>query len=255
MTVDSPPRSLPEMCAAEEGKAAVLQQLLRRLESGLLTTAEITHTFASLEEALLGLERDEATAILREGNLTMQSVMPWLRFHDADVVDAAARIVAIMAGQGHHLQRVELADGLVRLKIRCGRGISTRVWPAAICAAEECVLHTALDVRGGAVLELGCGTGLVGIAAALAGAASVIVTDHDEAALQLARVNVDLNSLAEAVRVERLDWTEPEASRVAALGPFDTVVASDPLYDVGQAEALSKTIATLISPNKSSEPR
>jgi putative methylase len=48
------------------------------------------------------------------------------------------------------------------------------------------------DIEGKAVLDLGCGTGILAIGAALLGAASVTGVDIDEEALAIARENADL---------------------------------------------------------------
>jgi putative methylase len=48
------------------------------------------------------------------------------------------------------------------------------------------------DIEGKTVLDLGCGTGILAIGAALLGAASVTGVDIDEKALTIARENADL---------------------------------------------------------------
>lgn len=83
-------------------------------------------------------------------------------------------------------------------------------------------------VAGGkSMLELGCGVGLVGIAAARAGA-RVLMTDYDDDALQFTRANIRTNipSGVTSPEVRRLDWREP-----GPIGMFDIVAGSDILYE------------------------
>ena len=54
-------------------------------------------------------------------------------------------------------------------------------------------------VQGGTVLDIGCGTGVVSIHAALSGAASVIACDSDAAACANARRNIDAYGLSDII--------------------------------------------------------
>ena len=92
----------------------------------------------------------------------------------------------------------------------------------------------------GKVLELGTGTGLVGIACWLRGAREVAMTDLP-AAMELARANVAANvGAAAGLRVEPLAWGAPLPAALA--GPWDVVVAADCLYDVAALPALLRTL-------------
>jgi predicted nicotinamide N-methyase len=76
------------------------------------------------------------------------------------------------------------------------------------------------------VLELGCGLGLVGIAAALAGG-RVLATDWSEQALEATRDNAARNGVH--IDTARVDWAEPEP--VTAQAPWPVVLGSDVLYE------------------------
>lgn len=91
-------------------------------------------------------------------------------------------------------------------------------WGAGKVLAAHLLDHPEL-VAGRTVLDFGCGSGVVGIAAALAGARRVICCDSDPVALASAEANARLNG----VRVE------PVAD--AASGPVDLLCAADVLYD------------------------
>ena len=71
------------------------------------------------------------------------------------------------------------------------------------------------------VLDFGCGSGVVSIAAALAGAGEVIACDHDPFALAVTERNAALNG----VRVR----LAPDFDSLA--GPVELITAADILYD------------------------
>lgn len=73
--------------------------------------------------------------------------------------------------------------------------------------------------RGDRVAEPGCGTGVLSLFCALAGAASVVGTDIDEEALTAARQNALANRVADRVAFRQGSLLEPVP------GPLDLVVA------------------------------
>ncbi|KAF4694011.1 hypothetical protein FOZ60_009448 [Perkinsus olseni] len=93
-------------------------------------------------------------------------------------------------------------------------------------------------VRGKRVLELGSGTGLGGISAALCGAQEVVLTDLPYA-MPLLRKSIELNGVADRVKAEVLDWANPP---VGHLG-FDLVIASDIIWLESLVPSLAKLIA------------
>lgn len=90
-------------------------------------------------------------------------------------------------------------------------------------ALARYVLDHASDVAGQRVFDLASGSGLVAVAAALAGAASVTANDVDPLSLAA----VELNAAANHVVVERLlgDVLDDDA------GGADVVLAGDVFYD------------------------
>jgi len=72
---------------------------------------------------------------------------------------------------------------------------------------------------GADVLDLGTGSGILALAAARLGAASVLALDTDPQAVQAARKNVRLNDLGAVVRVE-------EGTLDDAPSPFDIIAAN-----------------------------
>ena len=103
----------------------------------------------------------------------------------------------------------------------------------AFCWASGQVLarylrdHPAL-CRGRTVVDFGAGSGVVSVAAALAGAARVIACDLDPHALDASRVNAALNQ----VEVELLDDLHKLEERA------DLIIAADVLYDRDNLEWL-----------------
>ncbi len=96
---------------------------------------------------------------------------------------------------------------------------------AAIALAEH-VQSIGGDLAGKRVVELGCGLGLAGITAGMAGA-NVLFTDYVQLALDFARSNAALNSLpAEKTRFRILDWEQ-----AGDLETADLVLGSEIVYD------------------------
>ncbi|MDQ5825637.1 MAG: methyltransferase [Chloroflexota bacterium] len=77
--------------------------------------------------------------------------------------------------------------------------------------------------KAGRVLDIGTGSGLLAISAALAGARQVTAVDLNPAAVLAARMNVSLYALAGKVRVVHGDLFEPVAGE-----RFDLVVCNPP---------------------------
>lgn len=84
---------------------------------------------------------------------------------------------------------------------------------SCLIALEEAI------VPGMRVLDLGTGSGVLSIAAARQGAASVLAVDIDAVAVDAARRNVALNGVADIVRVEA-------GSLERAEGPYDLVLVN-----------------------------
>jgi D-alanine--D-alanine ligase len=87
-----------------------------------------------------------------------------------------------------------------------------------------------LDVReGDRVLDLGCGAGLLAIAAARLGAGHVVATDIDPRALEATRQNALANGIADKVEICAGAWYEALNGRSASdAGCFDVIVATPP---------------------------
>lgn len=107
------------------------------------------------------------------------------------------------------------------------------VWPSARVLAQHVV---AMQADGRRVLELGCGAGLVSVAAALAGF-DITASDYYEDALRFTALNVLLNS-GKLIDTREADWRRFPHD----MGRFDLVVASDVLYEREYATLVASVI-------------
>lgn len=112
------------------------------------------------------------------------------------------------------------------------------VWPSSIALARAV---RAMNGPARSLLELGCGVGLVAVAALRAGF-DVTASDYYDDALQFTRLNAATNGLPEP-KTMLLDWRNlPEA-----IPAFDVVVGSDVLYERPYGPVVARTIATTLA--------
>lgn len=92
--------------------------------------------------------------------------------------------------------------------------------PAAIAADVLYIAHSFGDIEGRRVVDLGCGTGIFAIGAALLGASSVIGVDVDEEAIEDARVNAHALGIDIELRVQDVRDVQLNADTVIMNPPF-----------------------------------
>jgi methylase of polypeptide subunit release factors len=111
---------------------------------------------------------------------------------------------------------IDLPAGPVRLRLPAGVHVPP---PSTVELARL------LDVRPGEqVLELGCGSGILSLAAALQGAGRVVAVDVDPAALSSATGNAALNGMSNQIETRAGSWYEA----LAGDERFDVIVATPP---------------------------
>ena len=135
-----------------------------------------------------------------------------------------------------------------------GVGTGGRLWPCAATLARYLRDHPGL-ARGARVLELGCGTGAVGLyCASRLGAADVMLTDGGrDALLELARRNAAAVAAAAAdggggcapVAVARHRWGRRDDA--ALDGEWGLVVGADVTYYVNFHAKLCASLAALLA--------
>jgi putative methylase len=95
--------------------------------------------------------------------------------------------------------------------------------PARLAVKVLRVAYFNGDISGKTVLDLGCGTGILSIGAALLGADYVIGVDIDRSALEVASIN------AEALGVSKVvDWIQTDVASLNLKIRCDTVVQNPP---------------------------
>lgn len=99
-------------------------------------------------------------------------------------------------------------------------------------ALAQFILHHPEYVRGKTVLDFGCGSALVGIACAKAGAKTVWVADLDNNALLAASLNATENQ----VQIQPVHGTWPKV---------DVLLASDVLYDISSSADLQQLMLAI----------
>jgi hypothetical protein len=119
---------------------------------------------------------------------------------------------------GHEADLDDTAAGKARVVIDAGTGFGTGLHPTTrLC------LQALADDGGrplGRVLDVGAGSGILGIAAACAGAADVVAVEIDSRVHGAITANAAHNGVADRVRVER------DLSDLPAGPPFDLVLAN-----------------------------
>ena len=108
------------------------------------------------------------------------------------------------------------------------------VWPSSVLLARA--MHAA-DFRDARILELGCGIGLASLVLQQR-RANVVASDMHPLAEPFLAYNSALNALP-SVHYRQFRWDVP----LPTLGHFDVIVASDVLYERGQAELVNDVIA------------
>ncbi|HLP68392.1 MAG TPA: 50S ribosomal protein L11 methyltransferase [Rhizobium sp.] len=108
------------------------------------------------------------------------------------------------------------------------------LWGGGLALARHVLDNPAL-VSGRRVLDLGAGSGIVGIAAAKAGASAVVAADVDPYAMAAIELNAEANAVSITTRLGDLS-AEPVLD-------FDIVLVGDLFYD----EALAERITALLN--------
>ena len=171
--------------------------------------AVLSAIFAGDADPQLALEQALASCAVRSGHYTVRAIEDedWVRRSQAQF--APVRIGRLWIGASWHAGPAQCA--CVRLDPGRAFGTGSHASTRLVLAYLERL------VRGGEkVLDYGCGSGILGIAAAKLGAADVDAVDNDPVALAVARDNARANGV-------KLRALAPEA---LARDRYDLVVAN-----------------------------
>ena len=127
----------------------------------------------------------------------------------------------------------------------------TVVWNSSLLLTrllERLVVNGSLLLSGKTVLELGCGTGLTSLTAAVLGAPIVVATDGNPSVVELAQHNIVRNQsklpMDSRVTALHLPWGLWSAMDMAEMA--DLVLGSDLTYYSGNWPVLAETMATVV---------
>jgi ETFB lysine methyltransferase len=115
------------------------------------------------------------------------------------------------------------------------------LWPSSLMLARAMANEVG---RGARLIELGCGSGLVTVASAIAGY-DVLATDYYDDALLFTQANVERNLPGQSVRTREVDWRQMPDD----LGTFPRVIAADVLYEPTYGDLVANAIATTLTPD------
>ncbi|KAJ7873281.1 putative methyltransferase-domain-containing protein [Mycena olivaceomarginata] len=129
----------------------------------------------------------------------------------------------------------------VDLILDASPGCGGVAWPAGEVLSQYIVQRGPQSLRGKNVLELGSGTGLVGLVAAMLGG-TVYLTDQAPL-LNIMRENVQVNKLSHLCVVEELNWGEPIPADIPRP---DVILAADCVYFEPAFPLLVQTLCDLV---------
>ncbi|BDA41071.1 probable protein N-lysine methyltransferase METTL21A at C-terminar half [Coccomyxa sp. Obi] len=142
--------------------------------------------------------------------------------------------------------RINLPQLCIHQDIGGASGPGCIVWESGIALAEYLSCHLGVELGGRQALELGSGTGIVGITAALLGAHVVLTDRADTLPLLQRNVQVHAEAISRAggsADVAELAWGGPIED--ACRGPFSLIVGADLVYTAADVQPLLSTLSAL----------
>ncbi|WWC92091.1 uncharacterized protein L201_007045 [Kwoniella dendrophila CBS 6074] len=147
-------------------------------------------------------------------------------------------------------------DGLdkdVRLKVDAGPGCGGIAWPAGEVLSRYIAYRHGIDpshLRNKKILELGSGTGLVGIVAGMLEPTSEIWVTDQSILLDLMEINTELNIPTNQqgkrnVHVSELNWGDDLSLNQIPIKDIDIILAADCVYFEPAFPLLVKTLYDL----------
>lgn len=125
-------------------------------------------------------------------------------------------------------------------------GVGGKIWKSAVVLSSFIKNNKEYSdlFRNKVVLELGAGTGVVGIVASLLNIKKVIISDRDQGTLEVIMKNIQLNKEKIPLRlieVVPLEWGNKEHF-LSITEKVDLIIGSDLLYSLFMVESLITTV-------------
>ncbi len=98
------------------------------------------------------------------------------------------------------------------------------LWPSAVGLSNYIAANPQL-ISNKTVLELGCGLGFTSMVIARQNPEELLITDYEQDALELTRMNFALNGMGEP-HLQILDWRGPNLEK-----KYEVLIAADILYE------------------------
>lgn len=203
----------------EDGLAAKIDFERPAMVRAHLPILDVAAVRAAVAQADRELGHLQAFGLRPIGDLTCRIV------HEADWANAwkkhfpvlrIGRRIVIRPTWRHHKRQ---PDDVV-LALDPGMAFGTGLHPTTrLCLASLESIADRGELVGARVIDVGSGSGILAIAAAMLGAASVLAVDVDPIAVQASAANARRNKLVRRIRVR-------EGSSPSGEGPFDVVLAN-----------------------------
>lgn len=200
------------------------------------------------QELLLAktLQHPEALLYPASGVYRQRILKHWINQAN-DVLEAVYEMYGLLLSQPLTQQGYKIYNfGGTLIKVEetvamCSAGTTgLRTWEACIALCEWATEHREL-FKDRRVVELGCGTGLLGLTLAQT-ASCVLLTDYHPDVLQAVQSNITLNcGASDRVSTAELDWCK-ECDVQA-----DVIVAADVVFDPEILPPLVNTIKRILS--------
>lgn len=154
---------------------------------------------------------------------------------------------------------IPIKDKEIEIKQNCDFGYAGEVWDGALVLAYFFLSEKSKQVinfENKTIIELGAGTGILGIIAAGLNAKKVIQTDKEDCT-KLIQINQELNKeklgLKTTLETHTLNWIKEEDYAKFDKESFDYIIGSDLVWNPVLREPLFKCVCHLLESQTSTE--